>query len=152
MFISTPTPVANLALAGWSRILRVTGRVVATNEEHRAIGAGPPGMRIEFDGLSDEAGEQLAQLLQQLGAASSEAAKPQSSQQPGESAKLVIQVRGLLMEMGDLQQELDAREREIAELKAALSTKESALERSEKDRSAAESALQRLSTQLAGRR
>ncbi len=72
---------------------------------------------------------------------------------PSEDApKLIVQVQGLLMQLGELQQQLETRERELQRLKEELSVKEAALEKSDRERRAAELAIQRLSMQLAARR
>ena len=69
-----------------------------------------------------------------------------------EAPKLIVQVQGLLMQLGDLQQQLDTREKELQKLREELSVKEVALEKSDRERRAAELAIQRLSMQLAARR
>ena len=69
-----------------------------------------------------------------------------------EAPKLIVQVQGLLMQLGDLQQQLESRERELQNVKAELAAKDAALEKAERERSAAELAIQRLSMQLAARR
>jgi hypothetical protein len=73
--------------------------------------------------------------------------------QPSDQApKLIVQVQGLLMQLGELKQQLESRERELQKLKEELSTKDAALEKSDRERKAAELAIQRLSMQLAARR
>jgi hypothetical protein len=69
-----------------------------------------------------------------------------------ESPRLIVQVQGLLMQIGELQQQLDIRERELQSLKTELQLKDAALEKSERERQAAELAIQKLSMQLAARR
>ncbi|MBL8952928.1 MAG: PilZ domain-containing protein [Myxococcaceae bacterium] len=69
-----------------------------------------------------------------------------------EAPKLVVQVQGLLMQLGELQQQLETREKELQKLKEELSAKDVALEKSDRERRAAELAIQRLSMQLAARR
>jgi hypothetical protein len=72
---------------------------------------------------------------------------------PSDSApRLIVQVQGLLMQLGDLQQQLETREREVQALKSQLSAREQQLEKAERERRAAELAVQRLSMQLAARR
>ena len=68
-----------------------------------------------------------------------------------EAPKLIVQVQGLLMQLGDLQQQLEQRERELLSVKAELAAKAAALEKSDRERKAAELAIQRLSMQLAAR-
>lgn len=213
-------PVAvNLARPGWSRVLKVTGRVVWALAEKTAQKKGTvPGMRIKFDPLSKETASRLGELLSELGAPDSPA--PPTRKDPGvitepssvkaiqerlekvqsgpkypvvkdpamsapnaprklklekrpddatmparvgdlaavfgkpsdEAPRLIVQVQGLLMQLGELQQQLETRERELQTLKVELSAKDAALEKSDRERRAAELAIQRLSMQLASRR
>ncbi|GEM_PF-2615690 len=76
---------------------------------------------------------------------------PQSIATP-DSPRLIVQVQGLLMQMGDLQSQLEHRERELNELREKLRNKEEALDKSDRERKAAELAIQRLAMQLAARR
>jgi Tfp pilus assembly protein PilZ len=69
-----------------------------------------------------------------------------------EAPRLIVQVQGLLMQLGELQQQLESREKELQRLKEELSAKDAALEKSDRERKAAELAIQRLSMQLAARR
>ncbi len=69
-----------------------------------------------------------------------------------DSPRLIIQVQGLLMQMGDLQSQLEHREKELTELRERLKVKEEALDKSDRERKAAELAIQRLAMQLAARR
>ena len=69
-----------------------------------------------------------------------------------DSPKLIVQVQGLLMQLGELQQQLDNREKELLKMKDELAAKDAALEKSDRERKAAELAIQRLSMQLAARR
>ena len=69
-----------------------------------------------------------------------------------DSPRLIIQVQGLLMQMGDLQSQLETREKELIELRERLKVKEEALDKSDRERKAAELAIQRLAMQLAARR
>ena len=71
---------------------------------------------------------------------------------PADAPRLVAQVKGLLLQLADLQQTLEHRERELSEAREALHKKELALEKAERERRAAEMAIQRLSMQLAARR
>jgi len=69
-----------------------------------------------------------------------------------EAPRLIVQVQGLLMQLGELQQTLELREKELQRLKDELAAKEAALEKVDRERRAAELAIQRLSMQLAARR
>jgi Tfp pilus assembly protein PilZ len=69
-----------------------------------------------------------------------------------EAPRLIVQVQGLLMQLGDLQQQLEAREREVASLRQELSTKEEVLAKTDRELKAAELAIQRLSMKLAARK
>ena len=69
-----------------------------------------------------------------------------------DSPRLIVQVQGLLMQMGELQNQLDQREKELATLKDLLAQKEEALGQADRERRAAELAIQRLSMQLSSRR
>lgn len=74
---------------------------------------------------------------------------------PGEgpdAGKLAAQVKALKLQLDELQLALEARERELAEVKDALQTKQLLLEKADRERKAAETAIQRLSMQLAARR
>ncbi len=72
---------------------------------------------------------------------------------PGlDNPKLVVQVQGLMMQLGELQTQLEAREKELQALKEELKQKDSALEKAERERKAAELAIQRLSMQLSASR
>jgi Tfp pilus assembly protein PilZ len=73
--------------------------------------------------------------------------------------RLLVQVQGLLMQIGELQQALSERDAEVAALKLRLGEQESLLqarsvelEKAERERRAAELAVQRLTMQLAARR
>lgn len=66
--------------------------------------------------------------------------------------RLTIQVRGLLMELGELRQRLAERESEVSELQAQLQARDEQLARCEREKSAAEVAVQRLTFQLASMR
>jgi hypothetical protein len=73
--------------------------------------------------------------------------------------RLLVQVQGLLMQIGELQQALSERESELTALKARLAEQETLLqsrsvelEKAERERRAAELAVQRLTMQLAARR
>ncbi len=69
-----------------------------------------------------------------------------------DSPRLIVQVQGLLMQMGDLQSQLEQRDKELGALRDRLKQKEEALDKSDRERKAAELALQRLAMQLAARR
>ncbi len=76
LFIETPEalpvgmPVAvNLARPGWTRVLKVTGRVVWAMAERTAARKGArPGMRIKFDPLMSDIAQDVMALLLELGA------------------------------------------------------------------------------------
>lgn len=72
--------------------------------------------------------------------------------QAAEGPRLIVQVQGLLMQLGELQQKLEARERELEGVRQRLHDKEQELEKADRERRAAELAIQRLSMQLAARR
>jgi|CXWL01.1.fsa_nt_gi Tfp pilus assembly protein PilZ len=72
---------------------------------------------------------------------------PGSGRTP-DSPRLIVQVQGLLMQMGELQQMLEARERELEEMRRQLAAKDTELEKAERERRAAELAVQRLSMQI----
>jgi len=72
-------------------------------------------------------------------------AQPISSPQ---DPKLIVQVQGLMMQLGEVQTQLEQREKELQALKEQLKVKDSQLERAERERKAAELAIQRLSMQL----
>lgn len=166
--------------------IALTGRVVWGMGEKTAARKGAvPGMRIRFDGLSREASLALRALLRQLGAPERDpnaitqpvalaelkerAARAQErGTQPGApeaqevaatQPRLLVQVQGLLMQIGELQQELSQRDAELAALKARLGEQEALLrarttelEKAEREKGAAELAVQRLTMQLAARR
>jgi Tfp pilus assembly protein PilZ len=66
--------------------------------------------------------------------------------------KLIVQVQGLMMQLGELQTQLELREKELQALKEQIKVKDSQLERAERERKAAELAIQRLSMQLSASR
>lgn len=66
--------------------------------------------------------------------------------------KLIVQVQGLMMQLGELQTQLELREKELQALKEQLKVKDSQLERADRERKAAELAIQRLSMQLSSSR
>ncbi len=214
-------PVAvNLARPGWTKVLRVSGRVVWALAERTAARKGTlPGMRIKFDALTKGVASDLMALLTELGAPNSPAPKvageessvgvitqpvslkeiqarvsqaqmpavvvevspqpapalsppgstyrPSSPRPPRSSSprlgaqagpavndapKLIVQVQGLLMQLGDLQAQLELREKELSALRDRLKEKEAALDKSDRERKAAELAIQRLAMQLSSRR
>lgn len=69
-----------------------------------------------------------------------------------DSPRLIVQVQGLLMQLGELQSLLELREKELSSLRDRLQVKEEALDKSDRERKAAELAIQRLAMQLASRR
>lgn len=72
---------------------------------------------------------------------------PGANRQP-DSPRLIVQVQGLLMQMGELQQQLQARDRELDDMRRQLAAKDQELEKAERERRAAELAVQRLSMQI----
>lgn len=70
----------------------------------------------------------------------------------GSLLKLTSQVKGLKLQLDELQRALEDRERELAQTRDALAEKQLALEKADRERKAAETAIQRLSMQLAARR
>ena len=206
-------PVAvNLARPGWTKVLRVSGRVVWAMAERTAARKGThPGMRIKFDALAKGVASDLMTLLNELGAPSTPPPKvvgedtavgvtqpisikeiharvsqtsipavvvevsptgstyrpssprPPKPSRPGfpgapfapaanDAPRLIVQVQGLLMQLGDLQSQLEVREKELAVVKERLKEKEIALDKSDRERKAAELAIQRLAMQLSSRR
>lgn len=94
---------------------------------------------------------------------SAHAPKPNKSSQGGQAAstpmvesepgKLMVQVQGLMMQLGELQSRLELRERELESVREKLREKETELSKADRERKAAELAIQRLSMQLSvGRR
>jgi uncharacterized protein (TIGR02266 family) len=69
-----------------------------------------------------------------------------------EAPRLIVQVQGLLMQLGDLQQQLEQKDREVASLRQQLSTKTAQFDKTDRELRAAELAIQRLSMQLAARK
>jgi Tfp pilus assembly protein PilZ len=229
IFIQTPEalpvgmPVAvNLARPGWTKVLRVSGRVVWAMAERTAAKKGTlPGMRIRFDALPKSTASDLMVLLKELGAPAtplpatvpeeeeqppppahitqpvslkeiqarvsqlnvpvlddrtlvprsrpsasplpykgSSRAKPMSGSRyqpagespPPDAPRLIVQVQGLLMQLGDLQSQLEQRDKELHSMREQLKEKEAQLDRSDRERKAAELAIQRLAMQLSSRR
>jgi PilZ domain len=70
----------------------------------------------------------------------------------GSLLKLTSQVKGLKLQLDELQRALEDRERELTEARDTLAEKQLALEKADRERKAAETAIQRLSMQLAARR
>ncbi len=66
--------------------------------------------------------------------------------------RLIVQVQGLMMQLGELQTQLEQKEKELQALREELKVKDSALEKAERERKAAELAIQRLSMQLSASR
>ncbi len=132
--------VMDLVRPGLKRALRVTGRVVASLDAATAAERGcAPGLRIQFDPASGDIAERLRQMIEELRASERAAAvvplPPSSSPDPSagprqpsaagssadpDGARLMVQVKGLLMELGEVTQRADQREREVAELKAEI--------------------------------
>lgn len=71
---------------------------------------------------------------------------------PNDGPRLIVQVQGLLMQMGDLQTLLEQRDKELASMRERLKQKEEQLDKADRERKAAELAIQRLAMQLAARR
>lgn len=136
----------DLVRPGLKRALQLTGRVVSIVDAEQATRkGGVPGMGIQFDPYSSYVGERLHELLVALGAGpevlQADAQRPpppppppapapplepapafelQQSVAVPESSRLMVQVKGLLMELGDWQQKAAALERENAELREEL--------------------------------
>jgi PilZ domain len=137
--------------------LKLTGATVCSlGTATRGPEGGGPGMGIRFDALSVEATTRLNRLLVELvldrGAGPKRgnlqpprriavpahgvhvsnlaAAKPaEAALGVDESARLMVQVRGLLQELGEAQQALERRGRELADVRSQLSELRRELER-----------------------
>jgi hypothetical protein len=129
----------DLVRPGLKRALQVTGRVVSivSNEQAAARGA-VPGMGIQFEPYNVGVGERLTEMLVALGAGpevlDADPPPPAAALEPSpafefneapsvavpESSRLMVQVKGLLMELGDWQQKAAELERENVQLKAEL--------------------------------
>jgi Tfp pilus assembly protein PilZ len=70
----------------------------------------------------------------------------------GDAPKLIVQVQGLLMQLGELQQALEQKDKEVKSLRLELSTREADYQKADRELRAAELAIQRLSMQLAARK
>ena len=116
----------NVVRPGMRKALRLSGRIAnsipAKTVNGRIV---PPGMGIAFDKLPSETSEHLTRLLRELGvdpADGPEGAPPPKPARQGEavpeSARLQVQIRGVLMELGEAQLKLDANEKELVHLRA----------------------------------
>lgn len=140
--------VVDLVKPGMKKSIRLTGRVASVVTAGHTVDAHHvPGMGVQFDALPDDVTARLRELL--LALASEPAAleadavdpldvfyppEPQALEleptaPPGvtplavgvpESAKLMVQVRGLMMELGDWQAKVSELERKNGELEAEI--------------------------------
>ncbi|MBI3180783.1 MAG: PilZ domain-containing protein [Myxococcales bacterium] len=139
-----------LVRPGMKKGLRLTGRVVNAFTPDEAMERGlSPGMGVQFDPLEPDCTERLLNLMRDLGVPQGGPAAPlafapePAGEPPPEpqrpsphspppaapaapqpaydgDAKLLIQIRGLLHELGEAHDLLRAREREIADLRDEL--------------------------------
>ncbi len=133
VFVRTHEPMAvgslvalEITRAGSKKSALFSGKVVAAIGAREAKG-NSPGMGIAFEALTPEQRAYLDALLAQLevpgvAATSAPGAGPESVVVP-EGARLMVQVKGLLMELGDLQTQLRAKEAEVERLKSELEAK-----------------------------
>lgn len=136
----------NLARAGWSKALRVTGKVV--NSDTTA----PASLGVQFDALDPYCRAELSQLLRELGGSMiGPSPRPAVVHAPSEAQKASIQVRGLLMQLADQQQKIDQSDRELSTLRTELAEKDQALAQALKDKAAAELTVHSLAMRLAAR-
>jgi hypothetical protein len=148
-FVRCATPMAigtvvmlDLVRPGLKRALQLTGRVVSViSAEEAPNRGGMPGMGIQFDPYSSGVGERLTEILLSLGAGPavldadppqpppppnfnqyepSPAPAPQESVTVPENARMMVQVRGLLMELGEWQQKCAELERQNEKLKSEV--------------------------------
>jgi Tfp pilus assembly protein PilZ len=116
----------NVVRPGMRKSLRLSGRIAnsipARTLNGRVI---PPGMGIAFDKLLGEASEHLTKLLKDLGVDPAEGPDgapppkpPRQGEAAPESARLQVQIRGVLMELGEAQLKLDSNEKELLHLRA----------------------------------
>lgn len=137
---ATPMPlgtavVLDLVRPGLKKMLQLTGRVVSiVDPESAATRNAVAGMGIQFDAYSAAVGERLTEMLVALGAGPSVLDADPPAQAPAlepapafnfsesvsvpDNTRLMVQVKGLLMELGDWQQKAAELERENAQLKA----------------------------------
>ena len=118
----------NVVRPGMTSALRLTGRIANSIPAKPVAGRlMPPGMGIAFDKLPDDTNAQLGKLLREFGVDPDENAAGAPPPRPSrdgaaeggiESSRLQVQIRGVLMELAEAQSKLDAKEREIAHLKA----------------------------------
>ena len=111
----------SLVRPGMKGALRLTGRVANISGPNTPGRKGQPGMGIQLDTLPGATTASLEQLLKELGVETAElaAAKPApASEAAPDPSRLMIQIRGVLMELGEAQLKLDAKEKELAHLKA----------------------------------
>lgn len=131
--------VVDLVRPGLKKALRLSGRVVSalTPAESRARHS-PPGMGIQFDPHPIDVVERLGELLKAIAPGGkvldgdrpavpelpppTSAASPKEGIAVPESARLMVQVTGLLMEPGDTQTRATQLERENESLRAELET------------------------------
>jgi hypothetical protein len=140
--------VIDLVKPGMKHAIRLTGRVASIVAPGSTMDAkAVPGMGIEFDAQPSDVTHRLRELLVSL-AGSHEALEPdpvdpgdtwspgpseplllEPTAPPGvtptvvtvpEEAKLMVQVRGLIMELGEWQEKVSALEKENAALKQEL--------------------------------
>jgi hypothetical protein len=115
--VGTPVGI-ELVPSGWQNGLQLRGRVANCLDAFEAVAQGAaPGIGIEFEPLSTAAAEQIAQLLKDLGALSE--ATPVADQ-----ARLMTQVKGLLMELGESQRRLQMTEEELSQTRKKLDAAE----------------------------
>ena len=138
MAIGSPV-VLDLVRPGLKRSLQFTGRVVSVvSSEQARERKGSAGMGIRFDPYSPALGERLTELLVALGAGpavleADPAESPPADWMPlieaevvppsvsvPDEAKVMMQVKGLLMELGESQASVSRLERENATLKAEV--------------------------------
>ncbi len=116
--------VLNLARPGMRTPLRLTGKITNAITPRAATQQGiHPGMGIELEAMAAADEERFAKLLEQLGAASALELEelpedaPVLSGTTFESAKLMVQVKGLLIELSGVQAELNQKDRELQRLR-----------------------------------
>lgn len=147
----------DLVKPGWKRQLtlnaRITSRVDALDGR---LSRRMPGMGIQFLRLDEKQHDRLRSLLRELGAPDedlevtlpAESAEEEANSAsravvlapekpaapspapPADTARLMLQIRGLVMQLSETQLQLSQREQEIGRLKEELETLRSALERS----------------------
>jgi Tfp pilus assembly protein PilZ len=137
---ATPMPIGtavvlDLVRPGLKRMLQMTGRVVSIVDHESANARNAvAGMGIQFDPYSSAVGERLTEMLVALGAGASvldaDPPAPAPALEPSpafnfsesvsvpDNTRLMVQVKGLLMELGDWQQKAAELERENTRLRA----------------------------------